>query len=122
MLLTGRRREPDDGKSNTSVKEEVMDLLWSIRGGRWPPPTAKAHTKEVEPEMHIPDTRLSRALMETRIAEAKRVAERDRARPRKPGAMDQLKDWWQQFLENISPRPPRLPGGGHWGRHGPQHP
>jgi len=84
--------------------------------------TAMVETPKVEhADMHIPDTRLPKALIETRISEAERAAERDWSRANSPGVWKQVSDWWHTVRENLTNRPPSLPSGGHWYHRGLHH-
>lgn len=65
-------------------------------------------------DMHIPDTRLNRVLMENRITEAERTAERDWSRANSPGVWERIADSWHTVQEKLTNRPPKPTSGGHW--------
>jgi hypothetical protein len=59
--------------------------------------------------MHIPDTRLNRALMETLIAEAERTAERDWSKSNHPNVWNRIADAWHAARDNVTSRPTKGP-------------
>jgi hypothetical protein len=59
--------------------------------------------------MHPFDTRLNRTLVENRIAEAERIAERDQSRSRSPNSLERIVTWLRETIENLRFRPPKLP-------------
>ena len=71
--------------------------------------------------MHIPDTRLNRALMEARLAEAQRTADSDWSKANHSGMWKHVADWWHNFTDKVTRQPPGAHTGGFWHHHRPLH-